>query len=396
LTKIAKDTRLIVAPTVEVRLSGPRIFVAADGPFRQVKGPVLNILEVFRQAERFDRALDELSDRGHTALDFVTLSSTVMMLVEWGVLVPQLDTAAPKGDPVEGMWTMHIDMLDDRARTDAYIEAIANAVKPGDVVVDLGTGTGILAVAAARAGARRVYAIERGGIADVAARVFADNDVDDRVVLLRGLSSELDPPELADVLVTEIFGHDPFAERAIEYIHDATRRWVKPGGAIIPSQLRVYAAAAELSQELVDKRRFSAKSAERWTSSYDMNLSAVGNVRPRHAFHLEDVADDKVRVLSERTLLFTSAIAALPATVVGHGRAIVVDDGRLDAAVLTFELDVGGRTISTAPDHAARANSWEPMVWAQPEPQPLKTGQSVTFDYQYAISRAHLSVNAAD
>ena len=50
-------------------------------------------------------------------------------------------------------------MLADAARSGAYAAAIARAVRPGDVVVELGTGVGFFAVAAVRAGARRVYAI---------------------------------------------------------------------------------------------------------------------------------------------------------------------------------------------------------------------------------------------
>ena len=60
----------------------------------------------------------------------------------------------------------HIDMLADQRRTSRYLAAIRRAVRSDDVVLDLGTGTGILAIAAAQAGARRVFAIERSGIAD--------------------------------------------------------------------------------------------------------------------------------------------------------------------------------------------------------------------------------------
>jgi predicted RNA methylase len=65
--------------------------------------------------------------------------------------------------PVEAV-QLHLAMLDDRNRTAAYLEAIRDGVREGDVVVDIGTGTGVLAAAAAQAGARRVYAIEVGDI----------------------------------------------------------------------------------------------------------------------------------------------------------------------------------------------------------------------------------------
>src|SRR2546425_4280598 len=69
----------------------------------------------------------------------------------------------------------HEPMLLDKIRCDAYREAIQRTVKPGDVVVDLGTGTGLLSFFALQAGARHVYAIEMTGIADAAAELIEAN-----------------------------------------------------------------------------------------------------------------------------------------------------------------------------------------------------------------------------
>src|SRR5437763_10778662 len=63
----------------------------------------------------------------------------------------------------------HRSLLADSVRTDAFARAIATVVGPDDVVLDLGSGTGVLAILACRASARRVFAVERGHIADVAA-----------------------------------------------------------------------------------------------------------------------------------------------------------------------------------------------------------------------------------
>ena len=93
------------------------------------------------------------------------------MLIEEGALVrPGAGRGPTSGwaDPVE-----HARMLHDHRRTGDHLAAVAEAVRPGDVVLDVGTGSGVLAVAAARAGARRVYAVEASDIAEVAERVFA-------------------------------------------------------------------------------------------------------------------------------------------------------------------------------------------------------------------------------
>jgi protein arginine N-methyltransferase 1 len=126
-------------------------------------------------------------------------------------------------------------MLVDRVRCDAFREAIRRTVKPGDVVVDLGAGTGLLSFFAVQAGARHVYAIELSGIADVAAGLIAANGMQDRITLIRGNSKKVKLPERCDVLVSETLSSFCFdTENAVEYIADARERFLKPGALIIP------------------------------------------------------------------------------------------------------------------------------------------------------------------
>jgi predicted RNA methylase len=103
---------------------------------------------------------------------------------EGALAPPDVDRGPIRGwaDPVE-----HACMLQDERRTGDYLAALAEAVRPGDVVLDIGTGSGVLAIAAARAGARRVYAVEASDIAEVAEQVFAANGVQDRVTLIARL-----------------------------------------------------------------------------------------------------------------------------------------------------------------------------------------------------------------
>lgn len=95
--------------------------------------------------------------------------------------------------------------LIDEKRTLAYGKAISATVRPGDVVVDMGTGSGVLAMLAARAGAKTVYAVEidQSNIATLGA-VFRANGLEDRIVLIHGDVCKIDLPEKVDVIIGEM------------------------------------------------------------------------------------------------------------------------------------------------------------------------------------------------
>ncbi len=129
----------------------------------------------------------------------------------------------------------YTQMLADYARNEAFAAAIARAVAPGAVVADAGTGSGLLAVLAARAGARRVYAVERVEEArQLAAQVFADNGVADRVELVAGDMESIALPEPVDVVVSETLGNLGIDEGIGPWLHAFCARNLKPGGVCIP------------------------------------------------------------------------------------------------------------------------------------------------------------------
>ncbi len=138
----------------------------------------------------------------------------------------------------------HRQYLSDRTRLRVFERAIAAAVRPGDVVIDLGAGTGILGLLACRAGAARVYAIENGGMIEVARALAHANGLADRMIFVRAHSSEAQLPEPADVLVADLIGRMGFEAGAFEAYADV-RRWLKPGARVIPESISILAAPVQ-------------------------------------------------------------------------------------------------------------------------------------------------------
>lgn len=136
----------------------------------------------------------------------------------------------------------HFEMLHDLRRIDAYQRAIREIVKPGDIVVDAGTGTGLLAFLAIQAGASHVHAIEETLIIKTAREIAQANNLSDRVTFYHANSKTVELAQQADVLVTETIGHLAFEEQILETMLDARRRLLRPEGKIIPQRLTLQAA----------------------------------------------------------------------------------------------------------------------------------------------------------
>ncbi len=145
-------------------------------------------------------------------------------------------------DPMYAEFEVHRSMIRDRVRTEAFQRAIASVVRPGDVVLDVGAGSGILSVFAARAGAARVYAVEQTTIAVLAQELVDANGVAGIVQVIHGDVTDLEPPEQVDVIVSEWLGGFGIDEGMLVPVIAARDRWLKPGGTMIPRSVTAWTA----------------------------------------------------------------------------------------------------------------------------------------------------------
>ncbi|HUF24464.1 MAG TPA: 50S ribosomal protein L11 methyltransferase [Vicinamibacterales bacterium] len=128
----------------------------------------------------------------------------------------------------------HREYLSDHPRVDAFRRAIHATVRPGDIVLDLGCGTGILGLMACEAGAARVYAIDEGGMIEIARAIARHNGCGDRITHIAAHSTRAALPERAGVLVFDQIGRLGFDAGLLELAADARRRLLTPDARIVP------------------------------------------------------------------------------------------------------------------------------------------------------------------
>ncbi len=141
-----------------------------------------------------------------------------------------------------GSMRSHKVMLEDMARMKAYHAALfqnkADLIKD-KVVLDVGCGTGVLSVWAAKAGARRVYAVEASQAVLLAQRLVASANVADVVKIFHNKIEAIDLPEPVDVIVSEWMGSLLLKESMFDSVAYARDQWLKPDGIMMPSHARI-------------------------------------------------------------------------------------------------------------------------------------------------------------
>ena len=317
----------------------------------------LEVLSHFGEARRPADVIDRFLPACGSGTDAIDVVRSIALLVDAGALVTADGTGA--GSRVaERDLVYHAGMLADHVRVEVFLEAVRALVRPGDVVIDAGTGSGVLAVAAARAGARRVYAIESGGIADIAARVFADNGVADRVQLVRGDARIVSLPEHADVLITETIGTNPFDEGILDVVR-ALKRQLRPGARLLPATVSLLVAPLAMPDAVLRAWLPHDDDLLRWLAQDALDLSALTlPAGPRAA----PIPVDQARqwMLADPVRLLDVVLAEeIDAMVEGTGIVTVRLSGAVNALALGFDADLGAGHHLNSWVTTDRAASWD-------------------------------------
>lgn len=176
----------------------------------------------------------------------------------------------------------HLEYVADPVRLEQFKAAIAHVTKHGDCIADLGCGSGILGLLCLQAGASRVYAIDSSAMIDVAQETMMRAGHAEHATFVRGKSSQIELPERVDVVICDHVGYFGFDYSVVEFLEDARKRFLKPGGTLIPSKISLHVAAvgSQKCSELATGWQAEKIPPEfHWLCGYSINAKHAVNLK---------------------------------------------------------------------------------------------------------------------
>ena len=389
---LSQNTLLQRVPDLNMHLGSGNNLRISIGDYVLEGGPhSLAVLDAFAQPRQLSEALEQLRARTSGVQDWMDLTSTIFQFYQAGVLRDETraESLFTNDDTGYDAPPIHLAMLNDRARTARFLAGIREIVRPGDVVVDIGTGTGILAVAAAQAGARHVYAIEATSIGRSASAVFAANGLADRITLLQGWSTQVSLPERADVLISEMIGNEPLGERVLEVTADALRRLLKPDARLVPSKVTLFGLPVTIPAAELVKRTFTIETLRTWRAWYDIDFGPLAEAtrNASNMFYTNPYSAREWQSIGDPVLLADIDLTAVSQLLIDTTTSFTANvSGQLNGVIVYFELELGPNTcLSTCPAQVDEDNHWRSPVWVLPDTLSAQAGDRFDIIYRYRV-----------
>jgi len=278
----------------------------------------------------------------------------------------------------------HRRMVTDPVRMGAWQKAIAQAVKPGDVVVDIGAGTGVLSLLACAAGARRIFAIEESPIIEVARELTRQGGFGERVTFLSDSSIDIRLPELAHVVLGDVFGAFGLNGDILTTMIDARKRFLRPGGQLLPRGTELFCAPVEMPE-------FYARTIDGWTDGSNGNYGGC-RARAVNQMHLCEIPPEAA-LAAPASLGAVDLLQATRSDWKGKAEFEVSRAGCLHGiggwcdARLTAEI-----TASNSPFATARLD-WSQALFPVEQAVPVRPGDVVGVSFELATHGAWMVWN---
>ncbi len=278
----------------------------------------------------------------------------------------------------------HQLMLDDQIRMETYKNAIHEAVKPGMVVLDLGTGTGILGLWALQAGATQLYAIDvNAAVIPKAIATFEAGGFSGKYRVFHGLSYDIELPSQVDLIISEIIGNLGDNEDFIPILSDARKRFLKQDGRMLPRSvcsILVPVSATKAHQQVAAKR------CRALNTNYSLSelMQRLGVKSPFNLYY--DVIIPRTCYLSEpkiaKHFLFNGSDQPVYATDLAY---VVTTDGVLTGFKGSFVAELSDSVVLdiSGDDITARgtSDSWKHCYLPLQDPLNVKQGDEILLRY---------------
>jgi len=270
---------------------------------------------------------------------------------------------------------IHEEMLKDEVRTKSYRAAIVNNrhLFRDKIVLDVGCGTGILSMFAARAGAKHVYGVDYSDIVYQGQQIVKDNNLQDVVTLIKGKMEEVQlPVEKVDVIISEWMGYCLLYEAMLNTVLVARDKYLAPDGIILPDKATMTIEAIEDAEYKDDKINF-------WDNVYGFNMSCIKKMAIQEP--LVDVVEAN-QVMTGPCRIFTIDIATVKQEDLAFKspfRLVATRDDYCHAFVVSFDIEFSKCHkkiyFSTAP--GAPYTHWKQTVFYLDEVLSVKKGEEI-------------------
>jgi predicted RNA methylase len=265
----------------------------------------------------------------------------------------------------------HRPMALDARRNQAYREALGQAVHADSVVLDLGAGTGIHGLIAARLGAKRVYLVEAEDILVVAEEIVSANGLQNTVQCLRGRFEDVQLPEPVDIIVSVLTGNFLLTEDLLPTLFHARRTALKPGGLLIPN-------AATLEAVPVSAPGFHEKEIASWSAGTEGIDMSPARIYAANSLYYRQEELRNVSYLADPQVLQTFDFHRDDYENVHIDAAYdVTQSGICHGWVGWFSIQLGDRWLSTSPHEESL--HWSSAFLPLDPPVAFERGEQVSF-----------------
>lgn len=277
----------------------------------------------------------------------------------------------------------HLKMLADRERNNAYERAISKAITKESVVLDIGTGSGLLSLMAARSGAQHVFTCEQSShIANTAQDIIKDNGFSSKISLFQAKSTQLRAEDFAaqpNVLVAEIFDAGLIGEYAIPTFRHALEKLSTPNCQVIPQRAKIYGKLINIA---------GLSSVNPVKTINDLDLAAFDIFRVPGEYISESLSQFEHHFLSDEFELMQYDFKDLSPEVplnTHQEKTIeipVINEGTMHGVAFWFNLWLDDEIqVSSAPER--KDNHWGQAIFFFEHCKHLKPGDTITLSLCY-------------